>query len=55
MIKDKITPVLKNAFIESIDKTKTTHREQGFYMCLGRDEKLSPFIPILIKYYWRQC
>jgi hypothetical protein len=42
MIKDKITPELKNAFIESIDKTKATHREHGFYMCLGKDGKLSP-------------
>lgn len=42
MIKDKITPELKNAFIESIDKTKATHREHGFFMCLGKDGKLYP-------------
>lgn len=42
MIKDKITPELKNAFIESIDKTKNTDREHGFYICLDKDGKLSP-------------
>lgn len=42
MIKDKITPELKSAFMESIDKTKTTNREHGFYMCLDKDGKLSP-------------
>jgi len=42
MIKDKITPELKNAFIESIGKTKATDREHGFYMCLDKDGKLSP-------------
>lgn len=41
MIKDKISPALKNALIESIDKTKTTHREHGFYICSDRDGKLS--------------
>ena len=35
MIKDKITPQLKKAFSESIDKTKNTHREHGFYMCIA--------------------
>lgn len=40
MIKDKITPQLKKAFSESIDKTKSTHREHGFFMCL--DERVFP-------------
>lgn len=42
MIRDKITPELKNAFIESINKTKATHIEHGFYICLDKDGKLSP-------------
>ena len=40
MIKDKISPQLKKAFSESIDKTKNTGREHGFFMCLN--DKLFP-------------
>lgn len=42
MIKDSLTPELKSAFVESIDKTKATHREHGFFMCLEKDGKLFP-------------
>lgn len=40
-IKDKITPELKNAFLESIKKTKETDREHGFLICTDKEGKLS--------------
>lgn len=41
MIKDKIVTQLKNAFLESLEKTKKTNREYGFLMCIDKDGKLS--------------
>lgn len=41
MIKDKITPELKNAFSESIKKTKDSGNEHGFFICINKDGKLS--------------
>lgn len=41
MIKDKITPELKNAFLESIKKVKETEKEHGFLMCADKEGKLS--------------
>ena len=40
-IKDKITPGLKRAMLESIKKTKDSGNEHGFLMCTDKDEKLS--------------
>lgn len=42
MIKNKITPELKKAFLEEIKKTKDTGREQGFPICIsGKGELFS--------------
>ena len=40
MIKDKITPKLKERFKDAIKKTIHTGREQGFYICKDKEGKL---------------
>lgn len=40
MIKDKITPQLKERFKDAIKKTIDTGKEQGFYICKDKEEKL---------------
>jgi len=40
MIKDKITPELKERFKIAIKKTIDTGKEQGFYICKNKEEKL---------------
>ena len=40
MIKDKITPKLKERFRYAIKKTIDTGREQGFYICKDKEGKL---------------
>lgn len=42
MIKDKITPTLKERFIQTINKTIETGMEQGFFICSDKQEKLYP-------------
>ncbi len=42
MIKDKITPQLKNKFIEEISKTITDGNEHGFLICHDKNGNLSP-------------
>lgn len=41
MIKDKITPQLREKFLEEIKKSKETGKERGFYLCIEKDGKLS--------------
>lgn len=41
LIKDKITPQLKNRFIEEINNTIKDGREHGFLMCVDKEGKLS--------------
>lgn len=41
MIKDKITPELKKAFLESIKRTEDSGNEHGFFICANRDGKLA--------------
>lgn len=40
MIKDKITPGIKERFKDAIKKTIDTGKEQGFYMCVDKEGKL---------------
>lgn len=40
MIKDKITPKLKERFKDAIKKTIDTGKEQGFYICKDKEGKL---------------
>lgn len=40
MIKDKITPELKDRFKDAINKTIDTGKEQGFYVCKDKEGKL---------------
>jgi len=42
MIKDKITPELKERFIQTIHKTIDTGSEQGFFICSDKQKKLYP-------------
>jgi hypothetical protein len=42
VIKDKITSELKNAILDSIEKTEKSGNEHGFLMCTGKDGKLYP-------------
>ena len=42
MIKDKISPGLKDAFSENIEKTLETGKEHGFYICADKEGKLTP-------------
>ena len=42
MIKDKITPQIRNKFLQAIRQTKETGVEHGFHLCIEKDGKLSP-------------
>lgn len=42
MIKDKITHTLKERFEQTIKKTIDTGKEQGFFICSDKQEKLYP-------------
>lgn len=42
MIKDKITPELKERFIQTIKKTIDIGKEQGFFICSGKQGELYP-------------
>src|SRR3990167_11195007 len=41
MIKNKITPEIKKAFIEEMKKTKDSGREEGFLICLDKNGTFS--------------
>lgn len=41
MISNKITPGLRKAFLEEIEKTKDTGREHGFPICMDNNGELS--------------
>ena len=41
MIKNKITPEIKKAFLEEIKKTRDSGKEQGFLICLDKKGELS--------------
>lgn len=41
MIKDKITPELKNRFLEDIRKSRDSGKERGFFLCENKEGKLS--------------
>jgi hypothetical protein len=40
LIKDKITPELKRSFLETIEKTRNSGKEHGFFICEDKDDKL---------------
>jgi len=42
MIKDKITPALKERFRQTIKKTIDTGKEQGFFICSNKQGELYP-------------
>lgn len=42
MIKDKITPQLRNRFLQEIEKTIETGKEHGFLLCKDDKNTLSP-------------
>lgn len=45
MIKDKITPALKEKFRQTIDKTIDTGKDQGFFICSDKQGSLYPSKP----------
>ena len=49
-IKDKITPELKNRFLQEILKTIENGKERGFFICKdeSKDEKVSDFFDAFI-------
>lgn len=42
MIKNKLTPEIKSKFLEAINRTKTTGKEHGFYLCIDQKQNLFP-------------
>lgn len=42
MIKDKITPYLKNRFLEEINKSGEIRKERGFLLCLDKKGDIYP-------------
>jgi hypothetical protein len=40
-IKDKLTPQLRERFLEEITKSEETGKERGFHLCIEKDGKLS--------------
>jgi hypothetical protein len=41
MIRDKLTPQLRERFLEEIKKSEETGEERGFHLCIEKDGKLS--------------